>query len=227
VDFKDMRPKFVLALILVTALVLGAAVCLKQRLAPMPPEAPSRAAALPPSAAHPDLAAAANATRRFKPAPVAVPAAAVAADPMNAERIQAYIEEETSRLQEWSTQDDPASLAAILSDLTNSEKSVRLAAIEAAKQFGSRDAIAALKASVGNAADTGEQIALLEAADFLSLPTIADADVQLPKTPEQIQAAQQRRGQQAARRQAQTQFRAQYQNPQPAPVPDPQTVPDN
>jgi len=222
-----MRPKFVLALILVTALVLGAAVYFQQRLAPLPPEAPSESAALPAPAAHPDLAAAANATRRFKPAPVAVPAAVVAANPMNAEQVQAYIEDETSRLQDWSTQNDPASLAAILSDLTNSEKSVRLAAIEAAKQFGSGDAIPALKASVGSTADTEEQIALLEAADFLSLPTIADADVQVPKTPDQIQAAQQRRGQQAARRQAQTQFRAQYQNTQPAPAPDPQAVPNN
>ena len=66
-----------------------------------------------------------------------------------------------------STQNDPASLAAILNDLTNPEKEVRLAAIEATKQFGSRDAIPALQADVARATDTDEKIALLEAADFL------------------------------------------------------------
>ena len=108
-------------------------------------------------------------------------------------------------------------MTSILSELTNSEREVRLVAIEATKQFGSRDAIPALKASVAKALDAGEQIALLEAADFLALPTIADADVQLPKTPDQVQEAQQRRDKAAALRQARMQLHAQNQHPPAVP----------
>ncbi len=91
--------------------------------------------------------------------------------------------------------DDPASLSNILADLTNPEKEIRDAAIEAAKQFGSTNAIPTLKAVAANTTDLEEQSALLEAADFLSLPAISDSGVQLPRTPEQIQAAMQKQAQ--------------------------------
>ena len=131
---------------------------------------------------------------------------------MTPEEKEAFIEAETGRLQDLSTQDDPTSLSAILSDLNNPEKEIRLAAIEATKQFGSKDAIPTLQAEVANVTDTDEKIALLEAADFLSLPTLADAAVQTPLTPDQLQALQEHRQQQAARKQYLLQKRSQDQN---------------
>ena len=220
-DFdENMRPKVVLAVMLLAALALTAAFYVQQRLTPLRPETPTEAEALPPPAAKAELAAASTPARRLMPAPTMSPV--MAASPMTPEQEQEYIEGESSRLQSWSTKDDPASLMAILNDLTNSEKEVRLAAIEAVKQFGSREAIPALKADVAITTDTGEQIALLEAADFLSLPAISDLDAPVPKTPDQLQAEQQRRDREAARRQAQMQQRGQNQNPQPAPVGNPQ-----
>jgi hypothetical protein len=115
--------------------------------------------------------------------------------------------------------DDPASLSNILADLTNPEKEIRDAAIEAAKQFGSTNAIPTLKAVAANTADTEEQIALLEAANFLSLPsmTFGGSGTGTPKTPEQIQADAQRKAEREARRQAQMQKRAPNQNSPAAP----------
>jgi HEAT repeat protein len=78
--------------------------------------------------------------------------------------------------------DDPASLSNILADLTNPEKEIRDAAIEAAKQFGSTNAIPTLKAVAANTTDTEEQIALLEAANFLSLPPVDFSQPTSPKT---------------------------------------------
>jgi hypothetical protein len=115
------------------------------------------------------------------------------------EQRQAAIEAETDRLQQWSANDDPASLSHILADLTHSEKEIRQAAIEAAKQYGSRDAIPVLKDAAANTSDTKEQMDLLAAAEFLSLPPIADEAVQQPKTPEQIQAAEQKQAQRQKR----------------------------
>ncbi len=141
---------------------------------------------------------------------------------MTPEEKQSYIETEVSRLQDLSTQDDPAALTAIMNDLTNSEKEVRLAAIEATKQFGSKDAIPVLQADVASAAGTDEKIALLEAADFLSLPSLTDAGVQTPPTPDQLQAIQEQRQKAAARKQYLLQKHGQDQNTIPSPGQDSQ-----
>jgi hypothetical protein len=192
-----MRPKFVLTLLVLAALVLAAAYHFR-------PQTALTTAALPPPPVHADLPAASNSILGVRPKPITeIPQS------LTPEQKQAYIFGEMRRLQDLSTKNDPESFSAILNDLTNSEKEVRLAAIEATKQVGNRDAIPVLKANVAGTTDTDEQIALLQAANFLSLPTIADSDVQAPKTPEQTQAAQQRQAQEAARKQAQLQQKVQ------------------
>jgi len=197
------------------ALVLAGAFYLDQHLAQSHRRTPEPAANVPPPVVNSELAAASNTANSPIPAPAPAMAVVTAANAMTPEQRQAYIESETTRLQEWSTQDDPASFSGILNDLTNSEKPVRMAAIEAARQFGGSDAISVLRADAANAADTDEKIALLQAADFLSLPTIADENDQLPKTPEQIQAAQQSRERSAARRQFLMQKHAQINQAPP------------
>lgn len=202
-----------LALMSFAALVLAVTFYFKQDFAQRPPPDAAKTAVLTPPVANPGLAMAPGFTRQFvtQPIPVVTSAAAVK-PPMTPEEKQAVIEAETSRLQDLSTQDDPASLSAILNDLTNPEKEVRLAAIEATKQFGSKDAIPALQDGVAGATDTDEKIALLEAADFLALPTLADAAGQTPPTPDQLQAIQQQRQKAAARKQYLMQKHGQDQN---------------
>jgi hypothetical protein len=191
-----MKPKFVMALLLVALLVLGAAFFLNQLLIrhPANPPVPTGVAAAsttsePATAVFP---AAAQTDTASSPPMMAAP---VATNALTPEQQQAAIDAETDRLQQWSMNDDPVSLSNILADLTNSEKEVREAAIEATKQFGSTNAIPTLKAVAANTTDPEEQIALLQAADFLSLPAISDSGVQLPRTPEQIQAATQKQAQ--------------------------------
>lgn len=139
------------------------------------------------------------------PAPAPVAAAPVATNALTPEQRQAAIDAETDRLQQWSMNDDPASLSSILADLTNSEKEVRKAAIEAAEQFGSTNAIPVLKNLAANDEDPEEKAALLEAANFLSLPSIFD--VGQPATPAEREA----------HRQAQMQKHSQNQNSPVAP----------
>ena len=212
-----MRPKFVFALLLLALLVLAGVFPLKWHLGngatapaaiPAPADSNAGAGIVPPSA------------------PPPVPAASAATNTLTAEHRQAAIDAETDRLQEWSMDDDPASLANILADLTNPEKEIREAAIEAAKQFGSSNAIPTLKAVAANTTDTEEQIALLEAANFLSLPGMTFGGPATPQTPEQIQAAAQRRAESKARRQAQMQNRAGNQNPQSPPDQNPPPAPN-
>ena len=89
--------------------------------------------------------------------------------------------------------------------------------LERQKQFGSTNAIPALKAAAMNTTDTEEQIALLEAADFLSLPSVDFSEPAAPKTPEQIQADAQRKAGREAHRQERLQKRTDNQNPQSPP----------
>jgi hypothetical protein len=166
-----MRSKFVFVLLLLALLVLGAALYLKQ---------------------HPGNTAPPPILEIAAPAPVVSNAVAVAVPPpapapavtnvLTPEQREAAINAETDRLQQWSMSDDPASLSSILADLTNPEKEIRDAAIEAAKQFGSTNAIPVLKAVAANTTDTEEQIALLEAANFLSLPPVDFSQPTPPKT---------------------------------------------
>ena len=132
-------------------------------------------------------------------------------------------EEEIDRLQDWSRNNDPQSLSNILADLTSTDKDVREAAIEAAKQFGSTNAIPALKAAAMNSSDTDEQVEMLQAAQFLALPPM---DI-TPPTPEQLADGQKRVAQMRAkeaqmRATLQAQMQAQPQQSQGQSVAQPQ-----
>lgn len=211
-----MRPKYVFVLLLPALLVLGVALYLKPHPGPAatPPANLEIAAPAPPPASN----VVTSVTLPPAPAPVST-------NTLTPEQRQAAIDAETDRLQQWSANDDPASLSNILTDLTSSEKEIRETAIEAAKQFGSTNAIPALKAVAANTTDTEEQIALLEAANFLSLPSLNSSGPDT-RTPEQIQADAQRNAERQARRQAQLQKNGARQNSQPSSDQNPQTGPD-
>ena len=218
-----MRPKFVFVMLLLASLVLGLALYLK----------PHTGQVATPSAS-PEIAAPAPLPVSNAMMSVAPPTAPVSTNPLTPEQRQAAIDAETDRLQEWCMSDDPVSLSNILADLTSPEKEIRDAAIEAAKQFGSTNAIPVLKAVAANTADTEEQIALLEAASFLSLPSLSSSGPDTG-TPEQIQADAQRNAEKDAHRQAQRQRHASTQESQsesatdqsPAPSPDQNPPPDS
>lgn len=154
-----MRPKFIFGLLLSALLVLGVAFLLRQHLENTPTPSNHETVAISPAISNTMTSAVS-------------PTASVPVLIQSSEQQQAAIDAEIDRLQQFSMKDDPASLSNILADLTNPEKEVWKAAVEATKQFGSTNAIPILKAVAANTDDTREQITLLEAADFLSLPSV-------------------------------------------------------
>jgi len=98
-----------------------------------------------------------------------VPAAPAPAAATPGER-QATIDTEKDTLAALQMNDDAQSLSSILADLNSADKEIRMAAIQAAVQFGSTNAIPALRTAAANDQDLDEKIALLKAADFLALP---------------------------------------------------------
>lgn len=230
-----MRPKFVIALFGLTLVVIGAALFLKQYLGntPIPTRGDSKITGVP--------ATVSNMARSTPSSPVSVsgqisaPTSSPALPPTPAiltpEERQAAADAEIDHLQDWSLNDDPASLSNILNDLTYPDKEVREAAIEAAEQFGSSDAVPVLRKLAANDEDPEERAALLEAADFLSLPPLELSSGPKNLTPEQKQMAEQRRAAMLAHEKAWQEAHAQNQNPHSATPPangqNPPTAPNN
>jgi hypothetical protein len=186
-----MRPKVVIVILLAgVAGVTG--ILLIKHLVSSPPPAPIAITEAKPAA--PQTAPPIANVPPSAPAPVA--AAPVVTNTLTPEQRQAAIDAETARLQQWSMNDDPQSLSNILADLTNPEKEVREAAIEGVQQFGGTNAIPILKNLAANDEDPEEKAALLEAAHFLSLPSIFDVDQSI--TPAEREARRQARMQKNA-----------------------------
>src|ERR1035438_6602648 len=114
-----MRPKFVFALLLLAFLVFGGVFFLKQHLGNVAPPPPVTESVTP--------APVANVAPPPTPAPVVT--APVVTNTLTDEQRQDAIDAETDRLQDWSMNNDPASLSNILADLTNPEKANRTPAI--------------------------------------------------------------------------------------------------
>ena len=93
---------------------------------------------------------------------------------------EVYVQNQVAELQELQTRDDAQSLQAILGELTNSDRTIREAAIDATTQFGSRDAIPFLKDLAARTQVPDEKAELLDAADFLALPSLTEVRQQNP-----------------------------------------------
>ncbi len=107
------------------------------------------------------------------PPVVTNPVPVVDAPDTNAEH-EAAVQATIDKLQDLQANDDPASLKAILTELGNPEQKVRMAAIEATIQFGDRSAIPVLKELATTTTDSIEKKALLDAVEFMSLPTMTE-----------------------------------------------------
>jgi len=91
---------------------------------------------------------------------------------------QAYVEQRTAELMDMAMTDERANLDSILSELSNRDPEIRKAALEAAIQFGSRDAIPKLADAVSQTDDPNEKTALTDAIEFLKLPSLTEIRAQ-------------------------------------------------
>ena len=87
---------------------------------------------------------------------------------------QAYVEERRNHLMDLAAEDDQESLKTILSELTNRDPEIRKAALEAAVQFGSRDAIPSLAEAALQSENPEEKAAINKAVEFLKLPSLSE-----------------------------------------------------
>ena len=216
-----MRPKFVIFLFILLAVVLAGVFYLKNHLSPAPlasPPVTPEALAVPVPEVPAKVVVSPVAPPRPTPAPVVT---------LTPEQRQTAIDAEIQRLFQAGMSDNPDDLATILADLSSPEKEIREAALQAAKQFGSTNAIPALQAAAATATNPKEQAELLDAADFIALPALSSLPPPAPKTPEEVQARKQQIAEWQADRQTklQQQLRDSSHNSQINPALDPNPAP--
>lgn len=180
--FSGMRPKIIITVLLAGLAGLAVIFFLK------PPANQPQTAAVPivqPAASAPETkpaipqvsptADSAGGVAPIKPAnPVPVATAEVTGE--GAE----FIQEQINRLEELETKDDDASLKAILAELTNTNRIIRHVAIEATIQFGGHTAVPVLQGLAARTWDPAEKQELLDAAEFLALPTLTEVRAENP-----------------------------------------------
>ena len=178
-----MRPKIVIILLLIGVAGFAVILFLKPPVnrpptaealvappaIPSPETKPASPQVSPPTNS-PASAAPVNPVKPARPIPFTTPAATGEDAPL----IQAQID----RLEELEANDDDASLQAILKELTNTNQLIRHTAIEATIQFGGHTAVPVLKDLATRTWDPDEKKELLEAAEFLALPTLSEARAQ-------------------------------------------------
>jgi hypothetical protein len=106
--------------------------------------------------------------------PAAVPDTSSNVVPVAAVEDPAKIQAVIDRLTDLQSNNDASSLQAILKELTNSSPAIRHAAIEAAIQFGGHDAVPVLKDLAAHTENLDERKELLDAAEYLALPSVTE-----------------------------------------------------
>ncbi len=177
-----MRPKIVIAVLLLGALLAGSLRLLRQaggqsqQTAPAASAAPDTSPGLTHTGGAPvpgprPTAGIADATKPAATGPK--PAGTEDSDSSQA-RHRAYVESRVAELLDLGAQGDPASLETILSELTNRDPAIRRAALGAAMQVRSRDAIPRLVEAALQTDDPHERAAIADAIEFLKLPALGE-----------------------------------------------------
>jgi hypothetical protein len=104
-----------------------------------------------------------------------------------------YVEQRSAQLMELAMNDDQGSLNAILSEMTNSDSALRKAALRAAVEFDDRGVIPRLRQIASETEDPGEKKAILDAVNYLSLPTLTEYLQQHPANSRMVAASKERR----------------------------------
>lgn len=172
-----------IGLVVVTAVVLAIAFMAKRR-EPVSSVASETAPATPAASAVDAGRTAAVETTAFKPVVVAseiqpVPPGTINSVPvpeLSDEERQGKIAEAVTQINAALMQNDSNSVALIMSSLTNAEKEVREQAVSAVKQLGDRDLIPALTNLAARTENYEDRHAIQEAADFIALPTMTEAE---------------------------------------------------
>jgi hypothetical protein len=168
-----MRPKVVIAILLLAGGLLGVIALISSAGRPSSPS-PAVAGENPlPAAAVSN--APVETTPPTNPPPALVVSAAPAAGTNAAAAQDELVQQKIEQLEAWSRNSDVPSRDAILSELRNSpDRQIRAAALEAAIQFNDRSVVPSLKEIAEQTQNPDEKDAILEAIEYINLPSLTE-----------------------------------------------------
>jgi len=165
-----MRPKVVVAILLLAAGLLGVIVLMSNALHPQSTSSSADSGKVSPAAAASNQLVE---TPASNPPPVV--AAAPAADTNAAAAHAQYVSRRIKELNALAMNDDVQSRDTILSELKNNpDKKIRAAALEAAIQFDDRSVVPPMQEIAAQTQDPDEKAAILDAIDYINLPSLAE-----------------------------------------------------
>jgi hypothetical protein len=174
-----MRPKVVVAILLLAAGLLGVIVLMSNALHPQSTSSSADSGKVSPAAAASNQLVE---TPASNPPPVV--AAAPAADTNAAAAHAQYVSRRIKELNALAMNDDVQSRDTILSELKNNpDKKIRAAALEAAIQFDDRSVVPPMQEIAAQTQDPDEKAAILEAIDYINLPSLTEYMAAHPSTP--------------------------------------------
>jgi HEAT repeats len=171
-----MRPKIVITVVTLGLFIFGTLFAIRQSA-----DRSTRKSEPQPTASGTTQPGEIVAIEKVQPVPIAVApktGTQKEAQPATEEARQAYVEKRAAELMDIAMTDDRTNLDTILSELSNRDPEIRKAALEAAIQFGSRDAIPKLADAVSQTDDPNEKAALADAIEFLKLPSLTEIRAQ-------------------------------------------------
>ena len=115
-----------------------------------------------------------RAGRHVPPPVAALPRPQLSPYASGSDEHEAWIHDRADELVKLSWKEDADSLKQILAELENPEQEIRKAALRAAANFGSRDAIPYLESLAVTSTDAEEKIALIQTAEQLKMPTASE-----------------------------------------------------
>ena len=172
-----MRPKVVVAILLLAAGLLGVIVLVSKALRPQSTtSADSGKVSLAATVSNqPVEAPASNPPPVVSVAPVAVTNEAPAAGTNDAAAHAQYVSRRIEELNALAMNNDVQSRDTILSELKkNPDKEIRAAALEAAIQYDDRSVVPPMQEIAAQTEDPDEKAAILEAIDYINLPSLTE-----------------------------------------------------
>jgi len=167
-----MRPQFVWTVVLL-ALGLLALLALASKTFRSPSAVPATETQLSAQANQGDAA-----IPKRSPRNSAVPNSAVLSEAPDPAVHQAYVERRVTELNNMAMCGDAASRDTLLSEMTNPDPAIRQAALAATIQFGDHSVIPRLKEIEAQTEDASEKQQILQAINFMSLPTLTEVRAQ-------------------------------------------------
>ena len=173
-----MRPKVLIAVLLLATGLLGIVVLLDKSFRLRPdtesPNTDNSAPAITEPAPDEPMAASLESPESTRPSSLAQNAQPPAALATDGGAPDESVGKRIAELEELAMNDDAASRDAILAELQNPDKEIRKAALEAAIQFNDRSVVPRLQEIAAQMEDPGEKAAVLEAIDYINLPSLSE-----------------------------------------------------